>query len=387
MRRVCLMLLLLALLLPTGCMQSRNLDEYAYILNVGVERGTTMPYHVTFLVSVPNAGTEEALVKNVVIGAEARTLSEAVETLNAAYPGRLSFSRASLLVLHEDLARAGEQGAFLDFSFGKTDLWQNLRVAVSRDPIRELFEGWTSETDPSLRKIKTAAGDLARESGVTADVGYDEYLEAVSDKRYDAMLAYAGVSEYALTEDLVGGEAYPYVGGSLLSEGLLKTAGVGCAVFDGERMVGILSGRHVTAVLMVTDAFRRAELLFPLPDGTPMSVALYRVRAPKITMNENGARAELFLEAEPVSPQSTGMEREELKAFLSERIESELKAVLSALQRVNSDAMGFGRYAVRRFKSTEEWEAYDWKATYRTLNVTFSVKLMLSHEPASGGTT
>ena len=71
MRRIRLTLTLLILLLATGCVRSRNLDEYAYILNVGVERGTTMPYLVTFLVSVPNAGTEESAVKNVVIDAEA----------------------------------------------------------------------------------------------------------------------------------------------------------------------------------------------------------------------------------------------------------------------------------------------------------------------------
>ena len=45
-------------LLPLGCMQSKNIDEYAYVLNVGVERGTTLPYLVTFLVSAPG-GTEE----------------------------------------------------------------------------------------------------------------------------------------------------------------------------------------------------------------------------------------------------------------------------------------------------------------------------------------
>ncbi|MBQ4423706.1 MAG: hypothetical protein II872_05240 [Clostridia bacterium] len=380
MRRIRLTLTLLILLLATGCVRSRNLDEYAYILNVGVERGTTMPYLVTFLVSVPNAGTEESAVKNVVIDAEARTLSEAVETLNAAYPGRLSFSRSSLLVIHEDLARTGEQTAFLDFSFGKSDLWQNLRVVVSKDPVRGVFEGWVTETDPSLRKIKTAAGDLASASGITADVGYDEYLEAVVDKRYDAMLAYAGETEYALETDLVGGDAYPYLGGSLLTEDLLKTSVAGCAVFDGDRMVGVLNGRHTMAVRMVTDAFERGELLLTLPDGTPMSVVLYRVRAPKITLTGENARVELYLEADPVSPEYTGMGRAERKAFLKERIEAELDAVFSALQRVNSDAMGFGRFAAMRFKSAEDWEAYDWKADYRTLSVSFSVTVMLSQE-------
>ena len=145
-------------------------------------------------------------------------------------------------------------------------------------------------------------------------------------------------------------------------------------------MVGVLNGRHTMAVRMVTDAFERGELLLTLPDGTPMSVVLYRVRAPKITLTGENARVELYLEADPVSPEYTGMGRAERKAFLKERIEAELDAVFSALQRVNSDAMGFGRFAAMGFKSAEDWEAYDWKADYRTLSVSFSVTVMLSQE-------
>ena len=109
MRR--LLMMLLSALLCAGCMHSKNLDEYAYVLNVGVERGTTMPYLVTLLVSVPAALAEGTEVRNVVISAEARTFSEAAETLNAAYPSRLSFSRASLLLLSEALVREGGQSA------------------------------------------------------------------------------------------------------------------------------------------------------------------------------------------------------------------------------------------------------------------------------------
>ena len=108
MRRIFVILLAL-LLCGVGCVHSKSLDEYAYVLNIGVEPGTTMPYLVTFLVSVPGGGTEEIEVTNAVLSAEARTFSEATETLNAAYPGRLSFSRASLLVLGEDLVREGAQ--------------------------------------------------------------------------------------------------------------------------------------------------------------------------------------------------------------------------------------------------------------------------------------
>jgi hypothetical protein len=75
------------------------------------------------------------------------------------------------------------------------------------------------------------------------------------------------------------------------------------------------------------------------------------------------------------------MQSDELKAFLKRELEGELHAVLSALQRAGSDAMGFGRFEAMRMKTAEEWERYDWKPAYRTLSVTFSVTVMLSHSP------
>ncbi len=377
MRRIGLILFLPLMLF--GCMQSKNIDEYAYVLNVGVERGTTMPYLVTALVSVPG-GTEDTKVTNTVITAEARTFSEAYETLNAIYPSRLSFSRASLLAIGEDLAQSGEQDAFLNFAFGKPDLWPNLRVVVAKPPIRDVFEGWISEADPSLRKIKTAVGDLSGVSGMTADTGYSTYLEAIGDKRFDVMLAYAGENEYGLQPDMVGGEAYPYTGGSLLTESALKTSTAGSAVFDGSRMVGILDGRHTMEVLMVTGAFQKGEMHFTLPDGSAMRAALYRMRAPKIRLHNGEASVELHLKADVFDPETVSMEQDALKALIEERLETEFSAVFAALQRANSDAMGFGRFRAEQFRDVKAWEACDWKSEYRALNVTFSVTVMLSHE-------
>ena len=364
-----------------GCMQMKSIDSCAYVLNIGVERGTAMPYLVTFLISVPGDGTETTKVENRVLTAEARTFSEAVNTLNSAYPSRLSFSRASLLAIGEDLAQTGEQSAFLDFSFGKADLWQNLRVVVVQPPVRAVFEGWLSTSDLSLRKIKTAAGELQKESGMSADVGYGDYTEAVGGNYRDAMIAYAGVNAYRLQPDLLETGAYPYTGGALLVDSILNTTLAGSAVFDGDRMVGVLNGQHTMAVLMVTDAFRRGEALLHLPDGRELAVTLYRMRKPKIALSGGRAAVTVYLEADPTEPQTVELDSMELRTILKTQLEAELSAVFAALQRVNSDAMGFGRAAAKRFRTVEAWEAYDWKAAYRALAVTFTVQLRLSHNP------
>ncbi len=379
MRR--LILTLSACLLLTGCMHSKNLDEYAYVLNVGVERGTTMPYSVTVLVSAPETGGDGTEVKNVVLSAEARTFSEAVATMNAAYPSRLSFARTSLLLLSEELVREGAQTAFLDFAFFKADLWQNLRMAVTNSAIAETFEGWVSDSDPSLRKIKTSVGELSARSGLSADIGCSSYLECVRDGRIDALIAYAGVNEWDLRADMTGSGAYPVLGGSLLVESPLKTTTAGSAVFDGDRMVGVLDGRHTMAVLMVTGAFKSGELLFPMPDGQQLSVKLYRVRKPKIALKGDTATVRLYLEADIVGPETVPMTSEELKALLKARLEEMLMRVFLALRETNSDAMGFGRFAAKRFLTAEDWEAFDWKAAYRSLDANFTVFIKLAHNP------
>ena len=132
---------------------------------------------------------------------------------------------------------------------------------------------------------------------------------------------------------------------------------------------------------MVTGAFERGELGFTLPDGQLLRVTLYPVRAPKIRLEKGKAEVELFFEADPFGPESLPMQSDTLRAFLEDRLKTELEAVFSAVQRVDSDVMGFGRFAAKRFFKASDWEQYDWKADYRTLTVSFSVSVMLSHNP------
>ena len=98
-------------------------------------------------------------------------------------------------------------------------------------------------------------------------------------------------------------------------------------------------------------------------------------------MRNGKATVDVFLEADPIEPLTVPADSESLRTWIETQVEVELQSVFRALQSVNSDAMGFGRFAARAFRSTEEWETYDWKADYRGLSVAFSATVMLSHDP------
>ena len=41
----------------------------------------------------------------------------------------------------------------------------------------------------------------------------------------------------------------------------------------------------------------------------------------------------------------------------------------------------FGRQAVKRFRSVKAWEAFDWKAAYKTMDAEFLFKVELVQDP------
>ena len=57
MKRVAALFLSLALSLAAGCLRGVPLDRYCYVLDLGVERGETMPYRFVFLLNEDTAGS------------------------------------------------------------------------------------------------------------------------------------------------------------------------------------------------------------------------------------------------------------------------------------------------------------------------------------------
>ena len=79
--------ILLALLSFCGCLSKGDAAHHIYVLSFGVESGDTFAYRIVLLAAMPKAGSEEgATLSTEVLAAEARTLFEAIETLNAGLP-------------------------------------------------------------------------------------------------------------------------------------------------------------------------------------------------------------------------------------------------------------------------------------------------------------
>ena len=383
MKRIVVAFLLLVLPLSGGCLGGVPLDRYCYVLDLGVERGDSMPYRFVFLLNEDTAGSgEDGGNRGEVsmVCAEERSLFAAIDALSGALPAQLSFEMTTLLAFSRELAEAGEMEAVMAGALSRLKIRQNVRVIVVEEDMRGAFQGLVSEGDPSMNRLKTNVKLFEENFGYVEDWGLSRVREAFSNDTGDALLPYAGLVGGPLQPDMVGGQVYPYLGGGLLGEGQIKTSLCGSAVFAGDRMAGVLSGQHTMLVLMAKGTFQTGHLRLPWK-GTELDMALYVVGKPKRSWQAGTFTCEITLEADLEHPAQVEADSEELIAAAESYLEEELEQVFRATAAAGADVFSVGRDAICTFYSWDSWRAYGFARRLQEVEPVFRVKVKLSHSP------
>ena len=98
-----------------------------------------------------------------------------------------------------------------------------------------------------------------------------QLYETMSGRCVDAALPLIGTTEGLVrlgVADSVGGEAYAYLAGRMLTQTGLQTGVAGAALLRDDRMVGVLDGQNVQLLLLVAGGFENGGMQFPLPEST-----------------------------------------------------------------------------------------------------------------------
>ena len=169
----------------------------------------------------------------------------------------------------------------------------------------------------------------------------------------------------------------------ILSE--MKTGITGAAIFDGSRMAGLLDGQNAQLLMMANGDFVQGRMRFTDAQGEESSVYLKAKGTPKVTLTlgeKPFAQVSIRLQAVIEQPEDLPAGQEpEVEAEMETHLTDALSRLFAACRACGSDAMGFGRSAIKQFGSAAAWEGYDWKSVYKRLNVAFSVDVELS-QPA-----
>lgn len=392
-------------LMLTGCIPSTPLDEYGYVLSIGVDKGEQKKYSFSFLIQQEgNSQENENGAGGMVLSAEGNSIFEAISTAELGQPYALNFKRTNYIAFALDAAKCGLMEEFLDISFVTLKIRQSVKLIVTLGESKEYLEGLNSKQHPNVAKRQYGLFQNYSSEGVIPMTNLALFFESVSGRRSDPVLA-VGALDLSIppeSEDSTGGggsggetggkggkggEEQKKTDPAGTTTGVKRTGGLrsyskGCAIFDGMKLVGILDGGDTEMILIARGLYEQGGYSYEDEQGF-YSFHLSSESKPKIKLTlgdePRGTMDVILYFRMEMDTSRTARNRweEEVKPTIENYLAAELQRVFKACQSLNSDAFALGKQAAVHFTDAAEWEVYNWKEKYPLLQMDFRVCLRL----------
>lgn len=357
------LLLLLIMVLLTGCYNKEELDNYAYVVGIGADIGSGDNLNITYQIAIPlklagednsSSGKETYTTYTV----SAPSLYIANELVNTTASKKVNLSHIKIILYSEELAKSDLSG-HINSLISNIDIRPKTDVAICRGKA----ETFLKEIEPVLESSPARYYDLILESY--------HYSSSIADT--DLLTFYTSAESidreaYAIITELDGKEA--------------KFSGL--AVFNGGKMVGEIPPDLVSSHLILTNNLE--ETFISVDDiETPdkqVSLLINQTNNSKVTVkvkdNKPYINIEVRLGAHLMSSASTtDYLKKENKAKLEKEIEEHIKELIlnysKLIAQLGSDIAGFGKYAKLNYLTWEEFENINWENIFK--NSIFDIKV------------
>jgi len=386
-------LILIYLILPfffTGCFDSREIGDHAYVTALGIGQGISDTFRLTFQISKfgqgsGSSGGQEGEEgggggKNEemeVITIDASSLLSAVSITNSYLSKDLNFMHLKLIVISEELAKNDMMEETLAPLIRYRHIRRTTNVIISKENAEEFIK----ELKPYPGELITRTLEELFENSMK--IGYfhnstlnDLYCEIKSP--YHALLVtYGSINKednFKSEGDFFEGEPNipgNYYAGEVPRKGGPKIELVGTTVFDGDKMVGKLTGFETQMLHLVRGELKFGPFSITDPEkpdlAIPLDITEFEKPVVKVDLNGENPKihVKLKFEGDIVSIQSgIDYETPEKLPIVEDAFEKQLikgiKDTFDKCKEMKADVFDFGTTAASQFWTIPEWEEYNW---------------------------
>ena len=409
-------LLILNLLLLSGCYEALNINYQAYPLAVGIDRGEEKLYRGTFVIESSAGGGDSSGIETQILTSEGDTLFEIKSALESALPGVLNFSHTRYLVFSEEVARSETMAIVLTDAPRFLELRGTHILLIAKDSAERFLTGLLDEQVGPERVLDNFMRD-AEETGRFPFSRLEEYYESMFGDCIDTVVALGAFNEAVPEQEEKSGEgaeegreegegsALAFDSGGHLraalpnnsqseAGGFLRTGGLasevsGCALFLDSAMVGELDATHTKFLQIGRGSFHSGGFTIHREDGSFLAFRLTQRAAPSLTAEwkEGAVQATFrcYLLCEIYTGRTGGgyeglYDENEQQSYLKE-IRSYLENGLSETFRyccsLGCDPFGVGRSMVGQYATIGEWKNSGWRQAIPSMQAKWELDLQV----------
>lgn len=418
-------LVIACLLMVGGCWGRTEVDDLAFVMSIGLDKGEDNTVYVTFQIAVPRAvaggggqggepgsgreGPDPSLITTM----RGRSILGLVDMANTYIDRRLSFVHTKVLVIGEDLAREGV-APYVSELVRFHEIRRTMFLLVAKGTALEFI----TENKPILEQNPAKNLELltlaSRKAGLIPPSTLNRFLVEAQSQAEQPLVVLAGINkdqqsskeqesqESKTDEEGTGSKSNSplpdipvatsdirYFAGQSPSVGGNPVELLGAAVFRGDKMVGEITGEEVRQVLLLKGTFKQGIAVVRDSEAHDRFIAadLRLARPTQTRVTRDGDRfkikVDVRLEGGLVGSQERGdyFDPKVLQA-VETKLASEIQKgcrdiVRKAQTEFSSDIFGFGNKARHLTMTWKEWQDLNWNSEFPDADVEVSVQVEL----------
>lgn len=315
--------------------------------------------------SMSESGLETPEPGYIVMSATASNCLRALNLLSSTTPRTVNLSQLREVVINRTLAETDATHAILKEIYAMYRANGEAIVVVTPDDAGDFIRRQRAILGIRLSKYLEVLFDhFAEIDAIPPDVQLSSVIAAMESGAVDATAVYAAGNPFDSTLVLSGTAETDRLPGHLPRTSPAENEYLGCALFCGVRMTGVLTGEETGLLcLMMGRAQRRTTFIGDAQYKTNLKTRVRR----GIGEADGALSVSIRMNLTRIAGEENALED-----MIALQIERDCAAVLQKLQAASCDAIGFGLLAVRRYPDIPSWESAGWAQQYERAPVRVS---------------
>ncbi len=368
---------------------SLSIDNLAYILAIGIDKADENNLLVTFQFSTTTQANEAGTAEKapaIINSVKASSISSAINLLNGYVGKQLNMSHCKIIIFSEEFALDGISEEVYTL-INDTQVRPSANIVISKCPAKDYIENTSPELENLISKYYEIFTNSSQYTGFTADSTIGKFFNNLICTTYQPTAILGGLTSDNLSDESNSdyNKNYNIKSNTAPIEGENGSENIGIAAFHRDKIVGELDALESIAFLTLNNNINRFLVSIPDPinSGRNLDIYLSPKNSPSVKVDTSSSSPFINVSLD-FSGQIYSMSdnSEYLKPEVLDTISESCKQYLETLflnylyktsKELKSDINGLGKYALKNFFNTQEFDSYNWHKNYQ--NAFFKVDI------------
>jgi spore germination protein KC len=366
---------------------SLNLDNLAFVVALGIDKSTSNKLKVTFQFIKPTPSSEGgSQTKPVLTSVECSSITNGINIMNAYLGKKVNLSHCKLIIFSEEIAKDGISDEIYSL-INEVQIRPSANIIISKCNTKYYIENSVPSLESLIPKYYNIFPHSSEYTGYTCDATIGDFFNALVCNSCAPYAMLGGISSFnedsssnpeSLNDSTIKSNE-SLVTGNRLSQN------IGVAVFKNDKLAGELNAIETICFLNIRKQVDSFLVSIPDPENSNSKIDIYLT--PNSTHNisvniVNGTpyikikfdfsgkiysmtKGSEYLNTDVLDSISTTCNK-----YLKEQFTNYLYKTATTF---DSDINGFGVYSLSQFKTSTEFDDYNWLVNYK--NSTFDVDI------------